>query len=307
MKIIFAGTPAVAIPSLVRLNAEHSVVAVVTRNDAPIGRKRVLTPSPVASAATEMGIPVLKSNRLDGAVTEELAQYNAELGVVVAYGGLIKEPLLTRPALGWINLHFSELPRWRGAAPAQWSIIAGDDAAVSVFQLEESLDSGPVFATWSREIGSTETAGELLNSLAESGASVLSDVVGALEKGTAIALAQEGEITLAPKISVDDARVRWDRPAFEIDRLIRGVTPEPGAFSFLGEDRIKILSARLPEDHERCVRAASGQLEMSNKAVHVHAADGTIILQQVQPAGKKAMDAGAWFRGLGSNASTRLS
>src|SRR5690606_7115538 len=186
MRIVFAGSPAAAVPSLRAIAArDHDVVAVVTREDSPIGRRRVLTPTPVAVTARELGIPVLAANRLS-AVEDRLTALRPDLGVVVAYGGLVREPLLSLPVHGWINLHFSILPRWRGAAPVQHAVMAGDEVTgASVFRLVEELDAGPVYGRLTQEIGAEETAGELLESLAEGGAVLLSEVVDAIGAGTA--------------------------------------------------------------------------------------------------------------------------
>ena len=189
------------------------MVAVVTREDAPQGRKRVMTPTPVAVEAEAAGIPVIKANRL-APVADELIALDADLGVIVAYGGLVREPLLSAPRLGWINLHFSLLPRWRGAAPVQRAIIAGDQqTGAAVFQLVPDLDAGDVFAAQSTPIGRNQTAGHLLDSLAASGAGLLARVVDQLADGTAVATPQAGEATSAPKLALEDGRLDWTQDA----------------------------------------------------------------------------------------------
>src|SRR5690606_27474389 len=197
LRIVFAGSPAAAVPSLEALLAgPHEVVAVVTRDDAPLGRKRVLTPTPVADAAEAAGVPVLKANRI-GAIADDLDALDPDLGVIVAYGGLVRDPVLSRPRLGWINVHFSLLPSWRGAAPVQRAIIAGDrTTGVTIFQLVPELDAGPVFATEEHAIGAHETAGHLLDRLATEGADLLTRVVDDLDAGTAAPVEQIGEVTL---------------------------------------------------------------------------------------------------------------
>ncbi|RIJ44324.1 methionyl-tRNA formyltransferase, partial [Clavibacter lycopersici] len=187
MRVVFAGTPHAAVPSLVRLHEDgHDVALVVTRADAPVGRKRVLTPSPVAAEAERLGIPTLRTNRLDDAATAEIAALAPELGVIVAYGGLVREPLLSTPERGWINLHFSLLPRWRGAAPVQRSIMAGESVTgASVFQLERGMDTGPVFSMETRPTGAHETAGDVLGALATQGADLLARTVAGIAAGTA--------------------------------------------------------------------------------------------------------------------------
>lgn len=298
MRLVFAGTPAPAVPSLQRLAAsDHDVVAVVTRRDAPLGRKRVLTPSPVASAADDLGLPVIRADRLDAAVTEQITAARPDLGVIVAYGGLVREPLLSTPAHGWINLHFSLLPRWRGAAPVQHALIAGDvRTGASVFQLVPELDAGDVFAELAVDIPADATAGDLLASLADDGAHLLADVVDAIAAGSASARPQEGEPTYASKLGDDDGRVRWAEPADAVLGRIRGVTPEPGAHTTLDGARLKILSARrAPGD---APALAPGALALRDRHVLAGTATAPIVIDTVQPAGKGAMRATDWWRGL---------
>jgi len=303
LKLVFAGSPAAAVPSLLALIAgPHEVVAVVTREDSPQGRRGVLTPTPVAATAEQHGIPVIKANKLAGAATDEIIALGADLGVIVAYGGLVREPLLSAPAHGWINLHFSLLPRWRGAAPVQRAIIAGDEVTgAAVFQLVPELDAGDVFAVLEQPIGAFETAGHLLESLAHSGAQLLASVVASIADGTALATQQIGEVTLAPKLSLADGDVDWSQPAATVTSLIRGVTPEPGAFTTVDGGRLKILDARIAHD---LPRLAPGQLAQEGKKILIGTATQPVELVQVHPAGRKAMDAGSWWRGRAADAST---
>lgn len=297
LRLIFAGSPAAAVPSLRALaDGPHEVARVVTRTDTPQGRKRVLTPTPVAATADELGIPVTKANRL-GEVTDELLALDADLGVVVAYGGLIREPLLSGPRLGWINLHFSLLPRWRGAAPVQRAVMAGDsETGAAVFQLVEELDAGPVFAELRTPIGRHQTAGALLAELAESGAELLHRVVDELGDGTAVATAQQGEVTLAPKLALADGRIDWLRSAEHLAAQIRGVTPEPGAFCELDGLRVKVIEAAMAHD---APTLSPGQLEVRAGRVLAGTADGALELITVLPAGRRAMPAADWARGFG--------
>ncbi|BDZ46984.1 methionyl-tRNA formyltransferase [Naasia aerilata] len=214
MRLVFAGTPTPAVPSLEALAAgPHELAAVLTRPDAPVGRKRILTPSPVAVCAAELGLPVDRPAALDAEYATGLAALQPDLGVVVAYGALLRDPLLSLPRLGWINLHFSLLPRWRGAAPVQHALLAGDrETGASVFQLERGMDTGPVFGMLRRDIGPDETAGDLLDALARDGAGLLSRVVDELAAGTATAAPQVGEPTLAPKLSLLDGALDWREP-----------------------------------------------------------------------------------------------
>ena len=295
LRIVFAGSPAAAVPSLHALAASrHDVVAVVTREDAPLGRKRVLTATPVADAAVELGIPVLKANRI-GPLEPEISALRPDLGVIVAYGGLIREPLLSTPRLGWVNLHFSLLPRWRGAAPVQRAIIAGDAVTgAAVFQLVPELDAGAVYATLEQPIGRNETAGHLLEVLAESGAALLTGVVDALADGTAVGVAQSGEVTLAPKLELADGRLDWSRPAAELDARLRGTTPEPGAFTLLGEERLKVLDATIAHSD---AALPPGEFELRGGRLLVGTATEPLHLVTVHPAGKRAMPASDWWRG----------
>ncbi len=297
LRIVFAGSPSAAVPSLRALAAtDHEIVATVTREDAPLGRKRVLTPTPVADAAQAVGIPVLKANRI-APLEARIAALRPDLGVIVAYGGLIREPLLSTPRLGWINLHFSLLPRWRGAAPVQRALIAGDrQTGAAVFQLVAELDAGPVFGAFEQPIGRNETAGHLLEVLAERGAGLLTSVVDDLDAGTARAVAQVGDVTLAPKLELDDGRLDWSQPAAELDARIRGTTPEPGAFALLedGAERLKVLDAAVAHGD---ATIAPGGFDLRSGRLLVGTGSDPLHLVTVQPAGKRAMAAADWWRG----------
>ncbi len=297
MRLVFAGTPDAAVPSL-RLLADgpHEVVAVITRADAPLGRKRVLTPSPVARAAAELGRPVIKANRLDEAVSAEIAALRADLGVIVAYGGLVREPLLSTPRLGWINLHFSLLPRWRGAAPVQRALIAGDTTTgADVFQLVPALDAGALFGRIERPITESDTAASLLAELADSGAALLARVVDELAAGSAIAVPQSGEPTPAAKLGIDDARLHWGEPAASVFHRYQGVTAEPGAFTLLDGARFKLHELRHAPD---AAALAPGRIRSVDGRVLVGTATTPLELLRVQPAGKTPMNAADWWRGI---------
>jgi len=298
LRIVFAGSPAAAVPTLrALLDGPHEVIAVVTREDSPQGRKRVLTPTPVAVEAEAAGVPVIRANRL-GPVTDEIAALEPDLGVIVAYGGLVREPLLGAPRLGWINLHFSLLPRWRGAAPVQRAIIAGDqDTGAAVFQLVPELDAGEVFAMESQPIGRNQTAGHLLDSLAASGATLLARVVDELADGSAHPVAQTGEVTPAPKLTLEDGRIEWAQDAAAVDARIRGVTPEPGAFTMLGDERLKVGAAAIAHD---APRLDPGRIEERGGRVYAGTGTDPVELLEVQPFGKRAMPAADWWRGLAS-------
>jgi methionyl-tRNA formyltransferase len=302
LSLVFAGSPAAAVPSLVALaRSDHRIDAVLTREDSPQGRRGVLTATPVAATANELGIPVIRANRLAGAATEAVTELAPDLGVIVAYGGLVREPLLSTPRLGWINLHFSLLPRWRGAAPVQRAILAGDDlTGASVFQLVPELDAGDVFGQLTQPIGALESAGHLLDSLAQSGAELLLRVVDNLADGTARAQPQVGDVTLAPKLSLEDGRIDWTANAITIANLIRGVTPEPGAFTTLENTRLKVLDAAIARE---AARLAPGEFAPDGRRLLVGTATDPIELLTVQPSGGKAMSAPDWWRGRPADAS----
>ena len=295
LRIVFAGSPAAAVPSLQALiDGPHEVVAVVTREPSPQGRKRVLTPTPVADLAEREGIRVIAANRL-GPVTDDLIALGADLGVIVAYGGLVREPLLSAPRLGWINLHFSLLPLWRGAAPVQRAIIAGDDeTGTAVFQLVPELDAGPVFAMERTPIGRNQTAGHLLETLAESGARQLAQVVDRLASGDAAALEQRGEPSFAPKLTLEDGRLDWSQDATALDARVRGVTPEPGAFTTVGDERLKVLAAAIAHD---APSLPPGRAELRAGRALAGTGGDPLELVTVQPAGKRPMAAADWLRG----------
>lgn len=303
MRLVFAGTPAVAVPTLHILAAQHEIVAVITRPDAPLGRKRVLTPSPVAVAAAGLGLPVLKTSRLDEDATAHISALHADLGVIVAYGGIVREPLLSTPGHGWINLHFSLLPAWRGAAPVQRALIAGDaELGVSVFQLVPALDAGDVFAMRTVEVPADATADVALSILAEAGAGVTADVVAGIADGTATASVQEGAVTLAPKLTLEDGALDWTQPVASVFARFRGVTPEPGAHTTIDGARLKVLAAAPAPD---APTLAPGEIAGTKGAVLIGCSDGVLEVTRVQPAGKGAMNAADWWRGLRSDESVR--
>lgn len=298
MRIAFAGTPEVAIPPLWTLmNAGHDIVAVITRPDAPSGRGRALQPSPVAVFAEEHGLPVLKPQRLAD-IASDLSVLAPECVAVVAYGGLVPASLLDVPTHGWINLHFSLLPAWRGAAPVQWSILAGDDVTgACTFRIEAGLDTGPVFGTVTRPIERSDTSGSLLAALALDGAQLLAQTIGALDRLQPVPQSSEGA-SLAPKLSKDDACVRWHEPALAIERRIRACTPEPGGWSTAAGVRVVIEPIVMRPD---VTDLEPGAVRHDGKAVLVGTGSHAVALEQVKPAGKGWMAADAWMRGLRGN------
>lgn len=299
MRVLFAGTPAVAVPSLDALVAAgFDVVAVLTRPDAPIGRKRVLTPSPVAARAAELGLEVIHAARVNDAVTARIAAVRPDVAAIVAYGGLVPRAALDIPPHGWINLHFSLLPAWRGAAPVQRSVIAGDDITGAVtFLLEEGLDTGPVIGTLTEPVRPDDTSGALLERLSHSGAVLLAQTLSAVESGAASPRAQQGEVSLAPKLTIDDGRIDWSEPALSVGRRARGVTPEPGAWTTFDGQRLKLEPVLLRPE---AAAQVPGTLALDGKSVLVGTGSHPVELTRVQPAGKKMMAAADWARGQAS-------
>jgi methionyl-tRNA formyltransferase len=301
MRLVFAGPPEVAVPALEALLASdrHPVVAVVTRPDAPAGRGRRLVASPVAQRAEEAGIEVLKPVRpRDPEFLERLAAIAPDCCPVVAYGALLPPAALEIPRQGWVNLHFSLLPAWRGAAPVQHAVLAGDEVTgASTFRIEEGLDSGPVFGVLTEEIRPTDTSGELLDRLARSGARLLAATMDGIEDGTLQAVPQPAEgVTLAPKITVEDARIDWSAPALRVDRVVRGCAPAPGAWTLFRGERLKLAGpVRLLTDR---AGLAPGELAVAKNSVRVGTGSHEVELGDVQPQGKKPMGAGDWARGV---------
>lgn len=297
MKIVYAGTPEVAVEPLRHLMGVDGleIVAVLTREDAPVGRRRTLSPSPVARAAEELGLPVLKANRVDEDVVQRLRATGARAGAIVAYGALLKRPALEALPLGWVNLHFSLLPRWRGAAPVQHALIAGDDRlGASAFVLDEGLDTGALLATMPVEVRDDDVAGTLLARMAVEAAPLLAGSLLRLEAGQT-PQPQVGEATSAPKLTTRHSRIDWSVPAEVIARLVRGTTPEPGPWTELDGQRFKIVD-RVLED-PATTGLAPGAVELDGGRVLVGTGTHALELLRVQPAGKQPMAAADWARG----------
>ncbi|MEV8594060.1 methionyl-tRNA formyltransferase [Streptomyces sp. NPDC052012] len=300
MKLVFAGTPEVAVPALDALLASgrHEVAAVVTRPDAPAGRGRRLVASPVAERAEEAGIEVLKPVKpRDPEFLERLKEIGPECCPVVAYGALLPRAALDIPARGWVNLHFSLLPAWRGAAPVQHAIMAGDEiTGASTFLIEEGLDSGPVYGTVTEEIRPTDTSGDLLTRLAFAGAGLLAATMDGIEDGTLKAVPQPADgISLAPKVTVEDAHVDFSAPALRVDRVVRGCTPAPGAWTTFRGERLKLIQVRPVPDR---TNLAPGEISAGKNDVHVGTGSHAVELLWVQAQGKKPMRAADWARGV---------
>jgi methionyl-tRNA formyltransferase len=307
VRLVFAGTPDIAVPSLNALLASrHDLVAVVTRPDAPAGRGRRLVASPVADRAVEAGLEVLKPPRpRDPDFLAQLAQIAPDCCPVVAYGALIPPAALAIPKCGWVNLHFSLLPAWRGAAPVQYAVLHGDEiTGASTFLIEEGLDTGPVFGTITEPIRPTDTSGDLLARLAVSGAQLLVATLDGIEDGSVSAMPQPSDgVSVAPKITVADAHVDWSAPALRIDRLVRACTPAPGAWTVHRGERLKLGPVRLlPDVHG----LAPGELALDRSGVRVGTGSHAVALGEVQPTGKRRMQSAEWGRGARLVAGERL-
>jgi methionyl-tRNA formyltransferase len=312
VRVVFAGTPEAAVPSLEAVAASsHELVGVVTRPDAPSGRGRRLEASPVRRRAEELGVPVLTPARAtEPEFLEALRDLAPDACPVVAYGNLLPPVALDVPRLGWVNLHFSLLPAWRGAAPVQHAIMAGDTVTgASTFLIERGLDTGPVLGVMTEAIRPTDTAGALLERLATAGAGLLVATLDGLETGDLVARPQGGEgVSLAPKIEVGDARIRWEHPATAVDRQIRGCTPAPGAWTTFRGQRLKVEPVALPPPDEGAApgRLGPGALLVTKQAVHVGTGTAPVRLGTVQPHGKKPMAAADWARGTRVEAGERV-
>jgi methionyl-tRNA formyltransferase len=299
MRLVFAGTPAVTLPALEAIaESRHELVAVVTRPDAPAGRGRRLVRSPAGAWADEHGVEVLTPLRpREPEFLDRLREIAPDCVPVVAYGALVPPAALEIPRHGWVNLHFSLLPAWRGAAPVQHAVLHGDEVTgASVFELEAGLDTGPVYGTLTEQIRPADTSGDLLERLASQGAGLLVAVLDAIEDGTARAHPQPADgVSLAPKLTVEDARVRWTDPAFAVDRRIRACTPAPGAWSTLRGERVKLGPVRAVANADQL---KPGELRVERTRVLTGTATTPVILGEVRAAGKKAMPAADWARGL---------
>lgn len=301
MRILFAGTPEAAVPSLRALiGSPHEVVGVLTRPDAPVGRGRALHPSPVRVVAEEARVPVLTPRGLKSAeVQQHLRDLQADLAVVVAYGVIIPSAALDIPRHGWVNLHFSLLPAWRGAAPAQRAVLAGQETTgLSIFRIEAGLDTGPVVSTSEVAIGPHETSGQLLERMATLGADALVAAASAIGDGTATFTPQDDEgATYAQKLTPAQAHVDWTAPAEDVDALIRGMSPDPGAWTTWNGGRFKLLGTEETRSGDAPSSLPPGQLQASRKQLVVGTGTVPVAISTVAPAGKKPMRAADWARG----------
>jgi methionyl-tRNA formyltransferase len=301
VRVVFAGTPDAAVPALrAVLGSSHEVLAVVTRPDAPAGRGRRLTASPVGELAAEHGLEVLKPRRpRDPDFVQRLRELAPDCCPVVAYGALLPQEVLDVPVHGWVNLHFSLLPAWRGAAPVQRAVMAGDQVTgASTFRLDAGMDTGPVFGVMTETVRPTDTSGELLGRLAEAGAGLLVATLDGIEDGSLSPVPQATDgISLAPKVEVADAQVDWSAPAARVDRLVRGCTPAPGAWTTVGGDRLKLGPVEVVQRPEGADGLVPGVLEVGRRDVLVGTGTDPVRLSTVQPSGKRPMPAADWARG----------
>ncbi|WP_300612644.1 methionyl-tRNA formyltransferase [Trebonia sp.] len=308
MRLVFAGTPAVAVTALrAVLASRHTVEAVVTRPDAPAGRGRRVEPSPVAALARDSGLEVLTPRRpRERWFLDRLREIAPDCCPVTAYGALLPQAALDIPPHGWVNLHFSVLPAWRGAAPVQHAILHGDDiTGATTFRLVAELDAGPVFGVLTEAVRPADTSGDLLGRLAASGAELLVATLDGIEEGSLRAVPQPAEgISFAPKLTPADAQVDWKLPAHLIDRQIRACTPDPGAWTAFGGERMKLWPVTLsaagaPEG------LGTGELHIERGAVYAGTGSHPVLLGDVQPPGKRRTPAADWARGLRGDQATR--
>ena len=306
MRVVFAGTPEVALPALNAIaESRHELVGVVTRPDAPAGRGRHLVASPVARRAEDLGVPVLKPEHpRDADFQEALADLAPDCCPVVAYGALLPESVLSIPTHGWVNLHFSVLPHWRGAAPVQHAIWAGDEVTgATTFRIVKELDAGPTYGLMTQTITADDTAGTLLAKLAEGGAGLLVATLDGIEDGNLEARPQQLDgVTYAPKVLVEDAHVDWEDPAIGVDRRIRACTPAPGAWTTYDGERMKLGPVTLTDRDP----LPPGLLEVAKNAVYVGTGTQPVRLGEVKAFGKKAMPAADWARGVRVESGARL-
>ena len=296
MRLVFAGTPQAAVPSLVALaQAGHEIAAVITRPAAPIGRSKKPVPSPVASKAEELGLRVIEAAKFGEAETALLQQLQPDLCPVVAYGALVPKKVLAIPMFGWVNVHFSLLPDWRGAAPVQRGIMAGDNLlGVSIFELVPELDAGPIYQQLAVDRVPDETAGEALERLSVIGADLLVTTLVGIERGFMPIPQPDGPTRYASKITPEDAKINWLRPADEIVGLILGASPAPGAWTTFDGQRFKVIRARVAATQQLEV----GHLEATKKSLLVGTGHGDVELLEVQAFGKKVMRGADWARGV---------
>ena len=303
MRILFAGTPEVSATILEwLLKSGHEIACVLTRTDSLVGRKRILTPSATAMKAEELGLPIIKANRVDDGTLSQIASSNIELAIVVAYGSILNQQALEAVPNGWFNIHFSLLPKYRGAAPVQRALLNGDkETGVTIFKLDAGMDTGPVLSSLSTSIGFNESSGELLARLAELSKSLLSEALPQLYSGTFKLRDQRGDSSSAPKPTREEARLDFKQPASTLEDIVRGMNPEPMAWCMVGDEVLRVLSAvenRSASLVSSSASASPGSLfSVEGKVFAVCGQDSMLELIEVQPSSKRAMPARDWFNG----------
>jgi len=303
VRILFAGTPEVSATILEWLvKSGHDVACVLTRTDSYVGRKRILTPSATAFKAEELGLPIIKANRVDDWTLSQIASFNIDLGIVVAYGSILNQRALEAVPNGWFNIHFSLLPKYRGAAPVQRALLNGDkETGVTIFQLDPGMDTGPVLSSLSTSIGFNESAGELLPRLAELSKSLLSEALPQLYSGTFKLHEQSGDSSSAPKPTREEARLDFNKPASTLENIVRGMNPEPMAWCMVGDELLRVL--RAVESRSESIGSGSASaspgslLSVEGKVFAVCGQDSMLELIEVQPSSKRAMPARDWLNG----------
>jgi methionyl-tRNA formyltransferase len=297
VKILFAGSPEVALPALEVVAAIASELAVMSQPDKPVGRKKIFTPTAVSMWALHRDVTLYRPSDHES-IARAVSEFSPDLGITVAYGRLLRADVLDIPTHGWWNLHFSLLPRWRGAAPVQNALLAGDtDTGVSVFQLDEGMDTGPLLSQRAHSITPGITAGALLGELSVTGAALLADTVRSVVDGQHTLSAQQGDASYAPKLDRETGRIRASDSLVMASRRFQATTPEPGCFVSVGQgsQTIRILSATANTDP---TRRGDGSIRLVAEGVGIDLDGGLLLLETVQPAGKTAMGAADWWRGV---------
>ena len=302
LKIIFAGTPLNAASTLAGLiKFGFEVVTVITRKDAYFGRKKLLVPSPVAAMAESLGIPCIKTNQIDASIKDLIRKVGADLGVIVAYGSILDQETLDLLRFGWVNIHYSLLPKWRGASPVQSALLNGDGiSGVTLFQLDEGMDTGPIWGQVTTEIAPKENAGELLDRLSVLGLTLLQQEIPRIFSGTSSPKPQFGESTYAPKFSRVDMKLDFNKDARQLETMVRAANPEPLAWCQQGERQLQVLeAAEFFPQNPRDLEGESGGIHLHSNRVLINSGDGSFLeLMVVKPSGKTAMPAADWYRGL---------
>lgn len=310
MRIIFMGTPEFAVPALqVLLNGNYNVVAVVTQPDRPKGRKRVLSPTPVKEEALKHNLLVLQPEKLrQPESVEAIRQLAPDLIVTAAYGQILPKSILEMPKLGCINVHASLLPKYRGGAPIHHAVMHGEEVTgVTIMYMDVGLDTGDMIAKIEVPIGECDTTGTMFTKLSKAGAELLERTLPELLAGRIEAVPQnDAEAVYSPNISRDDERIDWSRSAHDIHNQVRGLNPFPGAFTYWNGDVFKIWRTEVATNVTDSSAASGTVVEAMDSGIAVQTGDGQLVLTEIQPAGKKAMDVAQFMRGSSMERGTQL-